>query len=254
MKTLTLISVLFLFSILTHAQAHQIISGKVIYEEMVKIDIRFEGDASAMASNLPKERRMEKILTFDSDEMLFEDGASNVEDEMAAQDGHGTMRIRMVTSGENRTYISLKDNKIIDQRDFMNRIFLVEKEIPQSEWKFTGNQKMILGHNCFEATKTDTAGIRTIAWFAPSIKVSGGPAGLCNLPGMILEVDINNGSRVYIAKSIQSIDPKEIKILKPKEGKEVTDQEYRKIVAEKMKEMGVNEGDGNQMRVIIRHQ
>jgi GLPGLI family protein len=258
MKTHLLISVLALSASIIYGQQNdQFSSGKIIYEEKVKIEIKLEGEAAAMAANLPKERRMEKILTFNSDAMLFEDGNQNVEDDMVPQEQHGdgTMRIRMMVSGANKIYTDLSSKKIIDQRDFMNRIFLVEKDLPVTDWKISGNQKIILGYSCLEATKTDTSGIKTIAWFAPSINVSGGPAGLGSLPGMILEADINNGSRVYVSKSVQSLKPGEVKIQKPKDGRQVTEEEYRKIVAEKLKEMGVEEGaGGNQMRVVIRHQ
>lgn len=232
-----------------------ITSGKIIFEEKVKIEIKLEGDAQAMAANLPRERKMEKILTFTGDATLFEDGITNTEDEISSQHGDGNVRIRMVTSGENKIFTDLKNKKILEQRDFMNRIFLVEKDFPETEWKITGNQKIILGYNCMEAVRNDTAGNKTVAWFTPSIAVAGGPAGICNLPGMVLEADINSGSRVYVVKSIEPRPALEVKLQKPKDGKAVTEEEYREIVAEKLKEMGVeNGGGGTQMRVMIRHQ
>ncbi len=254
-KLLFVLAILFCAS-LAEAQTDPVSSGKITYEEKVKIEIRLEGDAAAMASNLPKERKSEKVLTFTQEAMIFEDGINIADDEMMpSEHSDGNVRVRMMVSGENKTYTDLKSKKVIDQRDFMNRIFLVEKDLVQSEWKIGGNQKTVLGYSCIEATKTDTAGIKTTAWFTPSINVSGGPAGLGNLPGMILEADINNGSRVYIAKTVTPINTAELKIQKPKEGKEVTEDEYKKIVAAKLKEMGVEEGaGGNQMRIVIKHQ
>lgn len=244
-----------LFPSLVYGQDKQVTSGRITYDEKVKINIKLAGESAAFASNLPKERSMEKILTFNSDALLFEDGKSNVEDEMDAGHSDGNVRIRMVVSGENKTYTDLKSKKVIEQKDFMNRIFLVEKDLSGTDWKITGNQKNILGYNCIEATKTDTAGKKTVAWFAPSINVSGGPADLRDLPGMILEADIDGGSRVYTAKSVEALTPAELKIQKPKEGKQVSEDEYKKIVAEKMKEMGIEEGQGgNQMRIVIKHQ
>lgn len=239
---------------LCQAQGTHVTSGKITFEEKVKIEIKLEGDP-AMAANLPKERRMEKILTFTGDATLFEDGINSPEDEMSSSHGDGNVRIRMVASGENKIFTDLRNKKIVDQRDFMNRVFLVEKEFPDTEWKTTGNQKVILGYNCMEASHIDTAGNKTIAWFTPSIAVSGGPAGICNLPGMVLEADVNNGSRLYVAKSVQPMPATDLKIQKPKEGKSVTEDEYKEIVAEKLKEMGIeNGGGGNQIRVMIRHQ
>ncbi len=217
-----------------------ITSGKITYEEIAKLQIKLEGDAPQMAGMLPKERKSEKILTFTEEATLFEDGASNVEDEMVTHDdGDGGVRIKMIVSGANKTYTDLKDKKVIDQRDFMNRLFLVEKELPEMAWKVTGNQKVILGYPCVEAVKQDTAGNKTIAWFAPSIKINGGPAGFCNLPGMILGVDINGGSRTLTAKSIEPAAPGVMKILKPKDGKKVSEKEYNQDRGRK------DEGDGH---------
>lgn len=244
-----------LFSVSLIAQSGKAISsGKIIFEEKIKLQIKIEGDAS-FADQLPKERKSEKILSFTKDAALFEDGGEDVQDDMAANHSDGSMNVKMVVSGgNNKIYTDLKNKKIVDQRDFMNRMFLVEKPFPDTEWKVTGNQKVILGYNCLEAMKQDTAGNKTIAWFTPSIEISGGPAGICNLPGMVLEADFNNGTRTYTAKTIEASD--QIKIQKPSDGKRVTEEEYNKIVADKMKEMGMEQGTegGNQVRVIIRHQ
>ena len=169
-------------------------------------------------------------------------------------EGEG-VRIKMLVSGENKLFTDLKNKKILEQRDFMNRIFLVEDELKEGGWKMTGNQKIILDYPCMEAVKTDTAGVMTSVWFAPSFKIQGGPAKFSNLPGMVLEVNIKDGSHTYIAKSIEPVSIKDLKILKPRDGKRVTEAEYRKIMADKMKEMGIddaNGGDGTHMRIIIK--
>jgi GLPGLI family protein len=228
-------------------------SGKIIYEEKVKIEIKLEGDAAAYANMLPKERKTEKVLTFSEDATLYEDNKTVEEDmEMAQEEG---MKIRMVVSGENKIYTDLKNQKVLEQRDFMNRMFLVEKPMPEMNWKVTGNQKVILGYPCMEAYKTDTAGVRTTVWFAPSLSVRSGPSGICSLPGMVLEADINNGSRLYTAKSIEPVAPKDLKLQRPKEGKSVSEKEFSEIVAAKMKEMGIENGQPGQnvqMHIMIK--
>jgi len=180
-----------------------------------------------------------------------------VNEEMESSHGEG-VRIRMIVSGQNKVFTDLKNGQVTDQRDFMNRVFLVEKEMPASDWKVTGNQKTILGYPCMEAVRLDTAGIKTIAWFAPSISIKGGPAGFCNLPGMILEVDIDGGRRTYTAKSLEPVPMTDLKKQKPKDGKKVTEAEYTQIVAEKMKEMGMEQGPGpgagSHMQIVIKQQ
>ena len=230
-------------------------SGKITFEEKIKLEIKLEGEAAQFADMLPKERKSEKVLFFNEKATLFEDGV-DVSNDMNAQHAEGVV-IRMGGSGQNKIYTDLATNKLIDQRDFMNRVFLVEKEIPEMGWKVTGNQKQILGYTCMEAVNQDTAGIRTVVWFTPAINIKSGPAGFCNLPGMILEADINAGTRTYIAKAVDIDDAQAIKVTKPKEGKKVTDAEYKAIVSEKMKEMGVEEGAagaaGAHVRIIIKN-
>lgn len=232
--------------------SQEVSSGRITYEEKIKLEIRLEGDAAGMAAMLPKERRSVKLLTFNNTATLFEAGP-DVDDEMATGQGEGTVKIRMVGAGENKTFTDLKSKKVTEQRDFMNRIFLVEKKMPEDPWKMTGNQKAILGYPCMEAIKQDTAGNKTVAWFTPSINIGSGPSGLCNLPGMILEADFNDGSRTYIAKSVEPVNAASLKLQRPKDGKSVTEEEYQAIVDEKMKEMGVEPGQSrtNSIQITI---
>lgn len=253
MKTTEKLALLLIsaFALPVSAQtAGNIGSGKITYEEKIKLEIKLEGDAGQFASMLPKERKAEKVLTFCPEATLFEDGNSN-SDEMTSQaDETNGIRIAVMVSDKNKVFTDLKNNKVLDQRDFMNRIFIVERPMPDNSWKMTGNQKEILGFSCMEAYMTDSTNARTTVWFTPRIPVQGGPSSLGNLPGMILEADIHNGSRTYTAKSVEPINDNGFKIEKPKEGKKVTEEEFNKIVAEKMKEMGIENGGsgrGNQV-------
>lgn len=229
-------------------------SGRIYYEEKVKLDIKLEGDAAQYTEMFPKEKKSEKILSFSDEATLFEAGKDIAEDmTQVHQEG---VNIKMMISGDNKVYTDLKNQKIIDQREFMNRMFLVEKEMPVSDWKLTGNQKVILGYPCMEATKQDTAGVKTIVWFAPSFEIKGGPAGFSNLPGMVLAVDVKDGSHTFLATSVVPVEKGALRIKKPGDGKKVTEDEYKKIVSDKMKEMGMDEGNGGEgahVRIIIKN-
>jgi len=63
------------------------------------------------------------------------------------------------------------------------------------------------------------------------------------LPGLVLEVNINNGDQVITATSINK-ETNLSAIKKPSEGKKVTEAEYNKIVADKLKEMGIDNPHG----------
>ena len=247
---------IFLFALRAYSQEtarEELASGKITFEEKVKLEIKLEGDAAAFAADLPKERKTEKLLTFDRDASLFEE-VKTVDEDMSTNQ-EGGMRIKMVIGGQSKIFTDLKNQKVIEQRDFMNRMFQVEKPMPDIPWKITGNQKVILGYPCMEAFRLDTAGIKTTVWFAPSINIKSGPSGFCNLPGMVLEADVNNGSRLYTAKNIDPVSADKLKLQRPKEGKSVSENEYKEIVAAKMKEMGIEnggQGGGTQMHVIIK--
>ncbi|HVN57568.1 MAG TPA: GLPGLI family protein [Bacteroidales bacterium] len=240
MKKFLLLTAALLVGKMLPAQDTALTSGKIIFTEKVKLQIKLEGDAAGMADALPTENVTEKVLLFTSTETSYEENKSAPAD--VEPEEESGVKVKFIMSGSSKTYTDLVRKIILDQRDFMNRIFLVTKPFPETAWKMTGNQKDILGYKCIEAVSTDSTGRKTIVWFTPDIKISGGPASYCNLPGMVLGVNINEGDRTIIAKSIEKVDASDLKIEKPKEGKKVSDAEFKKIMSEKMKEMGMEEG------------
>lgn len=92
------------------------------------------------------------------------------------------------------------------------------------------------------------------AWFTPEIPVSQGPGPYWGLPGLILEV--NDGRTVLLCTQIK-MNPEQKKAIEaPKKGKEVSQQEFNQIRADKMEEMAerFQEGDrrgGGGMRIRI---
>lgn len=228
----------------------QVQTGTIEYEEVMKIEIKLEGEMKAMMKDLPKERRSIKTLYFSKDASLYEKSKTAESRDMSGFSGGGRGRGMGMGMGigmnapNNKVFIDLEKKRIVEQREFMTRMFLIKREMPETAWKITGNQKMVLNYPCMEATSVDTAGIVTRAWFAPSIPVQSGPALFCNLPGLVLEVNINDGSRVFSAQSINLETPEKEILKQPKEGKKVTQEEFDEIVAEKLKEMGVEYGGG----------
>lgn len=234
-----------------YAQDHQ--SGSVIYEEIVKLEIKMEGEMAAMMKDFPKERKSEKILCFNPGASLYD--SHNEEEAIAGSKGmwHGEGNVNIVMkTPENKIYTDLIKKEIIEQREFMTRMFLINGDMPEKDWKITGQQEMILDYPCIEATHTDTSGMVTRIWFTPSINIPAGPGNYCNLPGLVLKVDINEGQRVLEARSISFDDPGKDVFEKPDKGKKVSRDEFDTIVAEKMKEMGAEGSTGGGGIVIIR--
>lgn len=240
MKRILLTCTLIPFACLLTSFGQTVQTGTVVFEEVAKIEIKLEGEMAAMMTDFPKEQRSNKVLYFSPEASLYEKAKTeNAGDAGGFGHSSGNMRI-MMSMPENKVFIDLENKIILEQREFMTRIFLIKADMPEKKWKISGEQKTILDYPCIEATHTDTSGLTTRVWFTPSITVQSGPAKFCNLPGLVLEVNIEDGKRVYLAQSI-NFDPLDKNIFKkPKEGKKVSLAEFDEIVTEKMKEMGVD--------------
>lgn len=253
MKKIMLILIVFSTSISGFSQesaGKNTVSGKITYEEKIKLELKLEGDAAQFAESLPKEQVNVKMLLFDQDRTLYtEDDSKKPDEVLTQQTGHMTMRM-IVSGGNDKTFTDIKNMKKTEQKEFMTRMFLIESDIMNPDWKFTGNNRIVLGYNCQEAIREDN-GKKISAWFTTLIPVSSGPAGYYGLPGLILLVDIDNGKRIITARTIDTELKDQALIVKPDVGKKVTPEEYKKIVDEKMKEMGSEGGEGG-AHVMIR--
>lgn len=223
-------------------------TGTVEYDDKMKFEIHMKGDAAALPPGLPNEHTSRKILYYSPDASLFMNTANNDEAEVSEESEGGKRVLVRLSEPEERTFISFKDQKIIDQREFMSRMFLIESSLDSLSWKLTGNRKEILGYPCLEATSLKDS-VLTIAWFTPSINVPAGPARFNGLPGLILELITNEGKRIITAASVKFGEVTDL-IVKPTKGKKMSRKEFNKMVDEKRAEMG--EEGGNHVVIKIR--
>jgi len=109
-------------------------------------------------------------------------------------------------SWKQRTLTLIRDHKektIKDLREEIGTTFLVEEPMPKTRWKILNEIKEIEGYLCMKAETKNEIKDQTIhAWFTDAIPMSGGPEGYTGLPGMILEIDINEGDAVITASDI----------------------------------------------------
>ena len=133
-----------------------------------------------------------------------------------------------------------------DFRNFRRKKEDVKKEENESDTK-TEEKKEAQTTNFMDQWEMPKE-IEVVAWYTPDIPISQGPENYWGLPGLILEV--SDGKTVILCSKIV-MNPKEKKEIKaPKKGKVVSQQEYDKIVAEKMeewREMGRQGGGGFRM-------
>jgi GLPGLI family protein len=205
--------------------------GTVVYNETMKLELHLEGDVAGIQDMLPKEQKISMLLHFTEDASLYQNikqgDDQEVSEEMA---GGGNMVIKMEQPDE-KLYVDFKKQKVVDQRDFMSRIFLIESMTDTLPWKLTGNRREILGYPCLEASYTKDSS-SALAWFTPSIPVPAGPGSYRGLPGLILEVNVNDGKRVISAASVTMADVTD-QVVKPKKGKKISKDEFNKMVEEK---------------------
>lgn len=234
----------------TTAQAQN--SGIITYQEKVKLEIVIDDANAEMMKNIPKERTMEKVLYFTPDATLYKSEKEDDEPQEinmeSNSEGGGGMMIKM-KAPDDKVYCDLKNKMLTEQRDFMSRKFLIESPFDKTKWKLTGNQKMILTYPCQEAVLQDTTK-KVIVWFSSAIPLSSGPNGYANLPGMILAADIDDGKRKITATNVELKEIDKTILLKPKEGKKTSKEEFSKIVKQKKKEM--EEEKGGKGNIIIK--
>jgi len=92
---------------------------------------------------------------------------------------------------------------IKDLREDLGTKFLIEDDLPKTKWKILNEIKEVEGYLCMKAETTNELKDQTIhAWFTDAIPFSGGPEGYGGLPGIILELDINDGDAIITATKV----------------------------------------------------
>jgi len=235
-------------------------AGRVVYEFTPKMQVRMAGSAAGMEqAPLPPPRIViKKEVLFGNNQMLrraLEDNTTND----FPQNENG-IQIRTFGAGDDDiTWLNFTDGRKVEQREFATKLYLVTDSVRKLNWKLTGQTKTILGYTCQEAVATRAGkrrmismenGVMTqkeipdtsqiIAWFTPVIPVAAGPDYEGQLPGLILQVEIN-GNVTY--KAIEVSPKADLAAIKePKKGKKVSAEEFDKEREQAMEEMQRNNG------------
>ena len=129
----------------------------------------------------------------------------------------------------NRNY---EKNTIFDIIDLLGKAYIIEDSIHVPKWKILNDMKEIAGHVCMNAFWNDTLKKqKVVGWYALDLPNSGGPERFSGLPGLILEVDINNGALVITADKIEKKKlTTELDLPKKIKGKKIKELDYVNIL------------------------
>ncbi len=209
------------------------------------------------------------ILTFNKEESIYK------EEEKLDAPGGGGFRFGGFSMTGGDQYKNIKDNKLLIEQEFFGKQFLINDELKKLDWVMTAETKQIGKYMAMKATavveldNTDFMSARrrgrgrdnadsakvsdstktnnpmdeieipktqtVTAWYTPQIPINQGPGDYWGLPGLILEVSAGR-TTILCSKIVMNPGEKE-DIKRPSKGKEVTQKEYAKIIAEKMEEM-----------------
>ena len=250
-------------------------AGVVTYAEVTKMkftppadmDPAMKASIEQMMKNAPKSFTSYKELNFNPEiayykispkqEKLDAERAAKENMETPGQGGPGGPGgggfRRMMMNSKSIYYWDLHKSKYVEKREFFEKEFLVKDDCKKLTWKILGDAKEIAGYVCQKAsTKIDTTEV--IAWFCPTIPVPSGPNGFGQLPGLIMEVQMDERTTIT-ADSVELKPINTADFEQPKGGKVVNRTEYDQIVKEKMDEMraewkGRMGGGGGQVRMM----
>ncbi|GAB3328770.1 GLPGLI family protein [Larkinella ripae] len=163
------------------------------------------------------------ILYFNADQSLY----TNESEYWRSDDGKWSYR--------NSDYIIRRDFKQETRSDvieMLGKTYIVEDSLKASSWKILNQLKDIAGHICMKAETEDPIRQQKItAWFAQDIPVSAGPEQYSGLPGLILELDLNDGDAVITATSVAMKDvSKELAPGKKIKARKIKTADYDKLI------------------------
>ena len=161
---------------------------------------------------------------------------------MSIDAGNTNERFISLGGGKGIYYKNLKEKLKIHKRDgsIDKKKYLIIEEYEKYDWKLLKESKKILGYICYKAVATvkqynpfTKKEMKTTVevWYTPSLPLPFGPAGYDGLPGLVLESHI--ASFYFIAQKIEFLN-KKISVNKPVKGVKVTEDEYNKMMLNKL--------------------
>ena len=251
-----------LTSITTLATA-QMKEGKISYER--KINMHRNLPDPQMKSMVPEFRTDKFELIFNENVSLFRSVVDEEAPDPFANAGGGggggmRMNFRMPTAN---TYTDMAKQMQYEERAFFEKEFLIIDSLKQYKWKLSEETKTIAKQLCKKATtmitspqmrmrvsiggagnNTDTTAntprapkeTELVVWYAENIPVSFGPDNYSGLPGVIMEIDQDNGATVTTAVEVSAKYPKK-ELVAPTKGDKMNRAQFQESMQKLMQDM-----------------
>ncbi|PHR71187.1 MAG: GLPGLI family protein [Lutibacter sp.] len=281
MKKLILKIVQFSFLFVPLFLLAQDFQGKAYYQSKTTIDLKMENDhmseeqAKMMQEMLKKQFEKSFVLTFDKEASIYKQ-----EEQLDKPTGGSSVGVQMIMIGSSvneKLYKNTKTKRYAREQNLFGKPFLVKDELKSQDWKLGDESKMIGKYLCFKATavrevkrmefeskhsedeksdevKEEMEEQKITAWYTSDIPVNHGPDNYWGLPGLIMELNVDETQ--YMCTKIVMNSKDKIEIKEPTKGKVINSKKFNELMEKKMKEMEINRGresrgDGNRINIQI---
>ena len=225
---------LFVFLISFSQSYSQVADGQAVYELKVNLHKRLKPEDEKLKEMMPEFKTQKMQLLFNKYESYYKE-FEDEDDDIQPNPGSGRMRFM---SPKNELYRNYKTKRKVDLKEFFGEKFRIEDTITPKGWKITNETKKINNYPCMHATLNDTINKKVVsAWFTSQIPTMSGPEGYGFLPGLIVEMTINEDEMYYTLIDYKNTLTKKDVIQVPTSGKLITEIEFKKLVESKTKEM-----------------
>ena len=183
-----------------------------------------EKDRAAQTwKNFEEENNAEKMkLAFTPNESLYTYASESGE----TDDGSYSWR-----NSELKLYRNFDKDKKTDIMEMLGKTYVIDDSLHTPTWKIGNQIKEVAGYICMKAETEDPIKKQKItAWFAQDIPVSAGPERYNGLPGLILELSLNDDVVIEATGvTFRKLTPEDLKLPKTK-GKKINDAGYDAMI------------------------
>ncbi len=146
---------------------------------------------------------------------------------------------------ETAWYSDFDKDEISAKKNVIGGTFSIKDSLRKIIWKLTNENMVIAGFNCRKAEAVIFDSVYIFAYYSEELMISGGPASINGLPGLILGLTIPRMYTSYVATKI-SVNDVPVNIIKPFTAKKTfTYEGLKNDISTRMKDW--NSGDDEEV-------